>query len=46
MVVGSIAGGYIPTLFGADFLSFSSILGNGAGGILGIFIVYKLTQGM
>ena len=39
--VGSIIGSYIPTLWGAGFLSFSSILFSGIGGILGIIIVYK-----
>ncbi len=44
MVVGSVIGGYIPVLWGASLLSFSSVLGNGIGGILGIIIVIKLTQ--
>ena len=43
MFIGSIVGGYIPVWLGSEFLSFSSILGNGIGGILGIYIVYKLT---
>jgi hypothetical protein len=42
MVVGSIAGGYIPSLFGIDDLSMLSILGSFIGGILGILIAYKL----
>lgn len=45
MFVGSIVGGYIPVFLGADFISFSSAIGNGVGGIAGIFIVYKLTEG-
>jgi hypothetical protein len=39
--VGSIIGGYIPTLWGAGFLSFSSVIFSGLGGLLGIVIVYK-----
>ena len=46
MVIGSIAGGYIPVLFGAGLLSFISVIGNGIGGILGIWISYKLTEGL
>lgn len=45
MTLGSFIGGYIPVLFGADLLSFSSIIGNGIGGIIGIWISYKLTSG-
>lgn len=43
MVFGSLIGGYIPVLWGADIFSFSSILTSGIGGILGIYIVFKLT---
>lgn len=45
MIAGSFIGGYVPVLFGADLLSFTSIIGNGIGGILGIWIAFKLTQG-
>lgn len=44
MFIGSIIGGYVPVLFGADLLSFTSILGNGLGGLAGVWIAYKLTQ--
>jgi len=43
MFIGSLIGGYVPILFGADFLSFTSIIGNGLGGVLGVIIAYKLT---
>jgi uncharacterized membrane protein YeaQ/YmgE (transglycosylase-associated protein family) len=39
--VGSIIGGYIPKLWGAGFLSISSLFFSAIGGILGIIIVYK-----
>lgn len=39
--IGSIIGGYIPKLWGAGFLSFSSVFFSAVGGILGIVIVYK-----
>ena len=44
MTLGSIIGGYIPTLFGAGLLSYSSILFSGIGSILGIWIGYKLSN--
>lgn len=42
MVVGSTAGGFLPYLWGGDLLSYSGLLGSGAGGILGIWLGYKL----
>lgn len=44
MTVGSVAGGYVPILWGDSFLSFASILTSGIGSILGIWIMYKLTS--
>ena len=44
MFIGSIIGGYIPTLFGAGMLSFASILISGIGAILGILIGLKLSS--
>ncbi len=46
MVIGSLAGGYIPVIFGAGLLSFTSVIGNAIGGLIGIWIAYKLTDGM
>jgi hypothetical protein len=40
MVVGSIAGGYLPTLFGFDGIMIS-LLGSSIGGMVGIWIGYK-----
>lgn len=45
MTVGSILGGYIPAIFGVDLFSFWSIIFNAIGGILGIWIAFKLTEG-
>jgi phage tail tape-measure protein len=42
MVVGSIAGGYLPALVGVDGLMFS-LLGSFIGGIIGIWIGYKVS---
>ena len=44
MIIGSIAGGYLPGLLGADGFSLTSLLGSGAGGILGIWIAFQLTR--
>lgn len=44
MIVGSIIGGYVPTLFGVSFISFTSVLFSGIGGILGVWIGYKLSN--
>ena len=42
VLVGSLFGGYLPTIFGASFLSVSSLIGSGIGGIIGIFVGIKL----
>ncbi len=44
MTIGSIIGGYVPTLFGAGWLSYSSILFSGIGSIVGILVGYKLSN--
>jgi hypothetical protein len=45
MTIGSVIGGFIPYLWGAGLLSFSAIIFNAIGGIVGIFVSYKLTEG-
>jgi hypothetical protein len=44
MIVGGVVGGYIPLLWGAGYFSFSSILFNAIGAIIGIWIGFKLTH--
>lgn len=44
MFAGSIAGGYIPILWGEDFFSFTSILTSSAGALIGIYLGYKLSN--
>lgn len=44
MVVGSYAGSYIPVLWGDNYFSIASILLGAVGGVLGIYIGYKLAQ--
>lgn len=42
MFVGSSIGSFIPNLWGAGFLSFSSIILSAIGGILGIYLGFKI----
>ncbi|MCG6535799.1 MAG: hypothetical protein L7F78_14150 [Syntrophales bacterium LBB04] len=42
MVVGSIAGGYMPALFGVDDFMIS-LLGSLVGSTLGIWIAFKIS---
>jgi len=42
--VGSIVGGYVPCLFGADMISMSGVAGSVVGGFLGIYVAYKASQ--
>jgi len=44
MVVGSIAGGYLPDLWGGDFFSVTSLLTSTLGGALGIWLAYVMTR--
>ena len=44
MIVGSTIGGMIPGLWGAGFLSFSSILLSAVGAILGIWLAFKMSR--
>lgn len=42
VLIGSIVGGYIPTLFGHSLLSLSVVLGNGIGSVVGIYLGFKI----
>jgi hypothetical protein len=42
MVVGSIIGGYIPTIFGASVFSIWSIILSGIFALIGIWITYRM----
>ena len=44
MIVGSLAGGWLPTLFGADAISFASVIGSTIGGIGGIVLGYVVSR--
>jgi len=42
LILGSTAGSYIPNLWGAGVFSFSSVVLAAVGGILGIWLGFKL----
>ncbi|MDP3941619.1 MAG: hypothetical protein Q8Q49_04915 [bacterium] len=42
VIIGSVMGQFVPTLFGISFLSAWAIVGSGIGGILGIIIGIKI----
>jgi hypothetical protein len=44
VAVFSTIGSYIPALWGGSLFSFTSIILGGAGGILGIYLGYKISQ--
>jgi hypothetical protein len=41
--IGSIVGGEIPSLFGADWLSMWGLIGSTIGALLGLWAAYKLS---
>jgi hypothetical protein len=43
MLLGSVAGGFAASLFGAGAFSFTSLACSTAGGILGIWIAFRIT---
>jgi hypothetical protein len=43
-LVGTLIGGFVPMVFGADGLSLWSILGGGIGGVGTIWLTYRLSQ--
>ncbi len=44
MAIGSYAGGWLPTLWGAGMFSFSSVILSAAGGIAGIWLGFRLGE--
>lgn len=44
MAVGSTIGGFIPELWGAGFLSFSSVILSAVGALAGIYIAFRMTH--
>ena len=46
MILGSVAGSYLPLLWGASLFSLSSILLGAVSGIFGIWAGYKLARSL
>ena len=44
LFLGSIAGGYVPLLWGGSVFSLSSIFLSGAGALVGIWLGFKVAQ--
>jgi len=44
MFIGSTAGGFIPLIWGDSLLSVSSVLWSAAGGIVGIWLGYRMSD--
>ncbi len=44
MTIGSFGGSYLPVVFGVDPFSFTTILTGAVGGIIGVFIGFKLSN--
>lgn len=44
LILGSIAGGYLPMLWGGSVFSFSSLFLSGAGALVGIWLGFKIAQ--
>ena len=42
MIIGSLAGGYLPVLWGGSVFSMSSILWSAAGAFFGIWVGFKV----
>ena len=44
MTVGSLAGGYLPALWGGDAISFSGLILSTVGGLVGIWFGYRFGE--
>ncbi|MFQ5452424.1 MAG: hypothetical protein ACE5DQ_02560 [Candidatus Paceibacterota bacterium] len=43
-VIGSSVGSYLPALFGASLFSYTSVILGAVGGVIGIYVGYKLSN--
>jgi uncharacterized membrane protein YeaQ/YmgE (transglycosylase-associated protein family) len=43
-IIGGWLGGYVPTIWGAGYFSFASILFSALGSILGIWVAFAMTR--
>ena len=44
LFIGSTVGSYVSTFWGAGFLSFSSVICSAVGGLIGIYIFFKMSR--
>ena len=44
LFVGSTVGGFIPSLWGSDLISMSGVIGSAIGGIIGIWLGFRLGE--
>ena len=44
LILGSTGGGYLPTLWGGELISFWSVILSALGGIVGIWLGYRLGE--
>lgn len=44
MVFGSLIGGWLPTLFGVGAFSLTSVLTGALGGVIGIWLTFRLIR--
>jgi hypothetical protein len=44
LFVGSGVGGYLPALWGADLISISAVIGSAIGGIVGIWLGFRMGE--
>lgn len=44
LFLGSLIGSYIPALWGSGLFSFSSIMGSVVGGVLGVWLGFKMGE--
>jgi uncharacterized membrane protein YeaQ/YmgE (transglycosylase-associated protein family) len=44
LILGSLIGGFVPGLWGADVFSFSSLIWSTIGALVGIYVAHRLSQ--
>ena len=44
LMIGSAVGGYLPVLWGGDLISFTSVTLSAVGGVVGIWLGYRLGE--
>lgn len=44
LTIGSVAGSFVPMIFGAGILSYWSALGSGIGALIGIYLAFKVAK--